>query len=121
MPQLLSSLPSVELRPYVRAFAQRRWDLQDQRLIESVPAQLEQVLNFELGILPGCRHRLGDVLNPAWIGGAQTSFPGTMDLQPGVESFAIFFQPLGWSQLFGIPAREITNRIFDATLLMGAG
>ena len=119
MHPLWSSLPAPELRPYVRAFAQRKLDPNKPSLVEIVPAQLEQVLNFELGPLPGVRHRLYDVSSAAWFGGAQTTFPGTMDLRPGAESFAIFFQPLGWSQLFGIPAETITNHIFDATLLMG--
>lgn len=121
MSQMWSCQPRPELRPYVRAFAQRKFDRHDQCLIEAVPAQLEQVLDFELGILPGVRHRACKISSATWIGGAQTSFPGTMDLQPGVESFAIFFQPLGWSQLFGVPAETITNRIFDATSVMGAG
>jgi AraC-like DNA-binding protein len=119
MSQLKSTLPCFELRPYVRAFAQRKLDRHDQPLVEAVPAQLEQVLDFELGLLPVVRHRLYTVDTAIWIGGAQTSFPGYMDLRQGVESFAIFFQPMGWSQLFGIPACEITNRLFDASIVMG--
>ena len=42
-----------------------------------------------------------------------------MELRPGVESFAIFFQPSGWSQLFESPISEITNRIYDAREVMG--
>jgi AraC-like DNA-binding protein len=121
MPQLRSCLPSPELRPYVRAYAQRKLEPHDKLVVEAVPAQLEQILNFELGVMPGVRHRTDRISGAAWIGGAQTTFTGTMDLHPGVESFAIFFQPLGWSELFGVPAREITNHIFDATAVMGAG
>jgi AraC-like DNA-binding protein len=119
MPTLRSAQPSPELRPYVRAYAQRNFDRTDLFVVEPVPAQLEQVLNFELGTLPGVRHREFEISATAWIGGAQTSFPGYMDLYPGVESFAIFFQPAGWSQLFAIPMREITNRIHDATSVIG--
>jgi AraC-like DNA-binding protein len=119
LPALQSAQPHPELRPYVRAYAQRRFTAADPVLIESVTAQLEQVLNFELGILPGVRHRECEVENRVWIGGAQTSFPGHMHLWPGVESFAIFFQPAGWSQLFGVPMCEITNRLYDATLVVG--
>jgi len=84
-------------------------------LIEAVPAQLEQVLNFELAVVPGVRHRCSQVGSPIWVGGAQTSFQGHMGLHPGVESFAIFFHPMGWSHLLPIPMSEITNRIYDAT------
>jgi hypothetical protein len=103
----------------VRAYAQRRFGVADPVLIESVPAQLEQVLNFELGVLPGVRHRECEIADRVWIGGAQTSFPGHMHLWPGVESFAIFFQPTGWSELFGVPMNEITNRLYDASAVVG--
>lgn len=119
MPTLLSAPPSPLLRPYVRAYAQRKLTSIDLPLLEAVPAQLEQVLNFELGVMPGIHHRECKISSGVWIGGAQTVFPGHMQLWPGVESFAIFFQPAGWSQLFGIPMREITNRIIDAELVSG--
>ena len=119
MPTLRSAQPSPELRLYVRAYAERKFDRTDLPVVEPVPAQLEQVLNFELGILPGVRHRRFAISGEIWIGGAQASFPGFMDLSPGVESFAIFFQPAGWSQLFGIPMWEITNCIYPATATMG--
>lgn len=119
MPSLRSAQPSRALRPYVRAYAQREIGLKDAFVVEQVPAQLEQVLNFELGVLPGVCHRECEVSSEVWIGGAQTSFAGHMDLYPGVVSFAIFFQPVGWSQLFGIPIYAITNRIHDARTSMG--
>ena len=54
VPTLQSALPQPALRPFVRAYAQRKLDAADPVLIEAVPAQLEQVLNFELGVLPNC-------------------------------------------------------------------
>jgi hypothetical protein len=78
MPTLRSAQPSLELCPYVRAYAQRKFDRTDLAVVEPVPAQLEQVLNFELGTLPGVRHRQCDTSTEIWIGGAQTSFPGYM-------------------------------------------
>jgi len=119
VPTLESALPCAELRPYVRAYAQRRIARTDGCSIAAVPAQLEQVLNFELGVMPGVRHQHMQVSSPVWIGGAQTSFPGFMELYPHVESFAIFFYPAGWSQLFAIPVREITNRLYDAPSIDG--
>jgi AraC-like DNA-binding protein len=119
MPILRSVEPSSGLRPYVRAYAYRKFEMTDLVAVEPVPAQLEQVLNFELGLLPCVRHRNDSVSAAVWIGGAQTSFPGYMELRPGVESFAIFFQPAGWSQLFSFPMCEFTNRIHDATQVVG--
>jgi AraC-like DNA-binding protein len=104
----------------VRAYAQRNFEPTDLPVVEPVPAQLEQVLNFEFGVLPGIRHRKYSVSGQIWIGGAQSSFPGCMHLWPGVESFAIFFLPAGWSQLFAAPMSEITDRIYDAELVSGS-
>jgi AraC-like DNA-binding protein len=117
---LQSVRPSQALRPYVRIYAQRQFDFRDLAVVEPVPAQLEQVLNFEIGTMPGIRHRQFAVSSAIWIGGSQTSFPGRMYLYPGVESFAIFFHPTGWSRLFGIPPREITNRIGNAEFVHGS-
>ncbi|SRR5258708_6704447 len=120
MPTLQSIQPTRELQPYVRAYAQRMFAATDLIVVELVPAQLEQVINFELGNMPGVQHREYQISSTVWMGGAQTSFAGYMYLSPGVESFAIFFQPAGWSQLFSIPMREITNCIYDATSVMGS-
>ncbi len=116
---VLSRESRPELRPFVRAYAQRLVDSTGPLSINHVPAQLEQVLNFEVGTLPGIRHREHTVSDVVWIGGAQTAFAGTMELHPGVQSFAIFFQPAGWSTLFDIPVAEITNRIVDAMVFHG--
>jgi AraC-like DNA-binding protein len=119
MTTLRSAQPSPELRPYVRAYAQRVVEASEPDLVEAVPAQLEQILDFELGTMPGIFHRDGRLTNVALIGGAQTAFSGHLDLRPGVESFAIFFQPAGWSLLFNVPICEITNRFVDAEAVAG--
>ena len=119
MSSVQSSRPRSELAPFVRAYAQRTVSPNDRPWTEAVPAQLEQVLNLEFGVMPGIRHRDRDVSNPILVGGAQDGFSGTLHLLPRVESFAVFFWPSGWSQLFNIPICEITNRFFDATLVHG--
>jgi AraC-like DNA-binding protein len=119
---LMSSQPRPELRPYVRAYAQRMVEKDDQILVQSVPAELEQILNLEFGVMPGIRYQgLYDVSHVAWFGGAQSSFSGYLELRPGVESFAVFFQPAGWSLLFKVPVAEVTNRNFEATAVYGPG
>ena len=117
----MSSQPRPELRPYVRAYAQRVVEKDDPILVQSVPAELEQILDLEFGVMPGIRYRgLYDVSHVAWFGGAQSSFSGYLELRPGVESFAVFFQPAGWSLLFKVPVAEVTNRIMDATSIPGS-
>jgi len=117
---LMSSQPRPELRPYVRAYAQRVVEKDDPILVQSVPAMVEQILNLEFGVMPGIIHqgtqRLTDV---ALIGGVHSSFSGYLELHPGVESFAVFFQPTGWSLLFKAPVSELTNRMFDVTAIGG--
>lgn len=44
---LMSSQARPELRPYVRAYAQRIVEKDDHIVVQSVPAQLEQMLNGE--------------------------------------------------------------------------
>jgi AraC-like DNA-binding protein len=119
---LMSSRARPELSPYVRAYAQRVVEKDDPVVVQSVPAELEQILNLEFGVMPGIDHRdQHDVSHAAWFGGAQSSFSGYLELRPGVETFAVFFQPAGWSLLFNVPVVEVTNRIIDATAITGAG
>jgi len=119
MPCVRSARPRPELAPFVRAYAQRTVSPTDASWTQSVPAQLEQVLNLEFGVLPGIRHRDRDASREILVGGAQRDFCGTLGLRPGVESFAVFFWPSGWSQLFNIPVREITDNFDDAAALHG--
>ena len=112
---IMSSLARPALRPYVRAYAQRVCEKADSAFVISVPAQVEQILNFELGVMPGIHHRDRLMSEVVAVGGTQTSFSGYLDVRPGVESFAVFFQPAGWSTLFKTPIHEMTNRFMDGT------
>ena len=119
MPRVESARPRSELAAFVRAYAQRTVSGADPCWTQSVPAQLEQILNLEFGALPGIRHRDRDVSREILVGGAQGDFSGTLHLRPGVQSFAIFFWPCGWSELFNIPVRETTNNFDDAVQVHG--
>jgi AraC-like DNA-binding protein len=113
--ELNSCVARPELRPYVRAFAQRRMEHDSADVIELVPARLEQVLNFEFGIRPVAElaganrstvHKLSVV-------GPSAYRPFSLHLRGGVESFAIFFQPLAFWQLFRLPTSSFVNRYYD--------
>ena len=117
---VLSARPRQELAPFVRAYAQRTVGPADRSWTQSVPAQLEQILNLEFGVLPGIRHREQDVSQEMLVGGAHRDFAGTLALRPGVEWFAVFFWPCGWFQLFNIPVRETTDNFDAAVSLHGA-
>jgi AraC-like DNA-binding protein len=115
-----SARPRPELRSFVRAYAQRDVGSDEKPLIEHVPAQLEQILNLEFGTLPGIWHREREISAEILVGGSQSGFSGRLQLIPGVQSFAVFFWPSGWSQLFNTPEREITDRFDDAIALHGS-
>ena len=112
-----SAQPRRELRPFVRAYAQRVCAPDSPSLLEFVPAQLEQVMNFEFGIMPGIYHQDRILTDVVLAGGAHSSFSGLLELRPGVESFAIFFQPAGFSVLFGLPLSAVSNQFDDATAI----
>jgi AraC-like DNA-binding protein len=115
---VVSAQPCHQLRPFVRAYAQRLCDRSAIPVVEYVPAQLEQIINFEFGNMPGIRHQNKMLCNAILLGGAQRSFSGQLELRPGVESFAIFFQPTGFSTLFGVPMSTISNQFDDATAMV---
>jgi AraC-like DNA-binding protein len=117
MQTIVSAQPHHELRPFVRAYAQRVCSPHLAPVLEYVPAQLEQVINFEFGTMPGIRHQNRILTDAVLLGGAQGSFSGYLELRAGVDSFAIFFQPAGFSVLFGVPVSTITNQFFDATAI----
>ena len=117
MQTVVSAQPHHELRPFVRAYAQRVCDPHAVPVLEFVPAQLEQVINFEFGTMPGIRHQNRMLTDAVLLGGAQSSFSGYLELRPGVESFAIFFQPAGFSTLFGVPLSTLSNQFDDATAI----
>jgi AraC-like DNA-binding protein len=52
------------------------------------------------------------------IFGAHTDV-GCLRLSEGVETFGIFFEPLGLSRLFAIPARLLAGQTLDATTVLG--
>jgi methylphosphotriester-DNA--protein-cysteine methyltransferase len=114
--------PRLELKPHVRAFAQRRLEQDSAELVEPVPACLDQILNFEFGVRPIAE--LGDAsrftINRLSIVGSSAYRPFNMHLSGGVESFAIFFQPLAFWQLFRLPTSSLVNHDFDGYAVLGA-
>lgn len=68
MPVLMSAQARPELRPYVRAYAQRIWEAHDPCLIESVPAMNADgtdIRRIASGItIGGCPDR--NCVTPSW-------------------------------------------------------
>jgi AraC-like DNA-binding protein len=109
---LRTAQPSPALRPFVRAYAQRQTAADDATVIEVCPAQLEQILYFELANKfdiwhSNGKHQTSDDVN---VIGCHSAFAAHAELKAGLDSFAIFFQPTGFWRLFRVPGSETTNR-----------
>jgi AraC-like DNA-binding protein len=119
---LRTALPGPPLREFVRVFAQREvhpFDSGTGHVVEPVPARLEQLLEFQFGNPYTVHHSLGhDLTTPRQaVIGAQVGGCASIELKPGIISFAVFFQPAGLSRLFSIPVREMSHRNYDAALV----
>lgn len=113
--------PTPELRKYVRAYAQRTADIKDAPLLVPVPARLEQILEFQFkdsfdihfDDAPAIDAPRIAMIGPQTRLRAQVVFFGKMD------SFGVFFQPAGCSQIFGVPMRELANAGNEGTSVLG--
>jgi len=122
MHELHSSAPRPELRTYVRAFAQRKLDRGSVEVVQPMPACLEQILSFEFGDHPIIEFGDGSCLQTYKIAvvGSSAYRPVNVRLRSGLESFAIFFQPLAFWQLFRVSIGELANRHYDCCDVVGA-
>jgi AraC-like DNA-binding protein len=116
-----SAAVAPALKEYVRAYAQREFTWTGTAVVQPVPASLECVINFEfrspstIDYIDGTRaatHRVTVV-------GCHTFRRAWLRLDRTVETFAIFFTPLGLWQLLRIPNAELVNRSFDGTDVVG--
>lgn len=116
MQPLQSARSHTALRPFVRAYAQRAYRLFEPVTEPSLPS-VDPVLVFLFG--PGFSVRFSGAapITPpkTALVGANLGFGTQLLLHGEVHLFAIFFQPAGFTDLFGIPARHLTNRYHDAT------
>jgi AraC-like DNA-binding protein len=105
----------------VRAFAQRKTERTSSAIVQPIPAGLETVIEFEFGQHPivvmgdGSRAETYPVIAI----GPSAYRPADISLVGGLESFAIFFQPLAFWQLFGVPIRELSNQYYNCEELVG--
>jgi AraC-like DNA-binding protein len=113
--------PCPALRAFVRVYAQRELGPHDSDIIEAVPARLEQTLEFQFGHSFEVFHRDGRRLTAPEIVvvGAHPQGGTTIALKRGVVSFAVFFQPAGFSRLFDIPMVHLSRSSHDARGVLG--
>ncbi len=119
---ILHSAPaSPALSPFVRAYAQRQTDGSGPDLVQPVPASLEHILEFEFLDPPLIAFDDGHTMPayPVSLVGSHTH-PGIhLHLSGKIQSFAIFFEPLGLWQLFRIPSPELADTYYKAPDVLG--
>ena len=123
MHRVQSRLPCAQLRQYVRAYAQREIDGSSVEIVQPMPASLESIIDFEFEKTLVVEHLNGTRENTTRtsIVGPGTHLRHCIRLRPPVDSFAIFFQPMGARQLFGIPGRALMNQQFACFDVLGQG
>lgn len=121
MHTLRVSQPRPQVRPFVRTFAQCHIEPHDPGTLQAIPVQLEQLLTFELGTRPEIHYHSGRAraLEKFSTGGAQTQLSADIRLPAGADTFGIFFQPAGLSQLFAVPIWELTDWFGNADSVLG--
>jgi AraC-like DNA-binding protein len=113
--------PCPELRRYVRAYAQRKMEIANVPLIARVPARLEQILEFQFGDSFDIHFDNGPRVTTPRIAviGPQTHLRASVEFFGKIDSFGVFFQPAGFSQLFGVPMRTLANTGTDGQSILG--
>ena len=118
--------PSPFLQDYISQFELRDLVILETRGVRPLPARPAQFLIFHLADISGCDlldHRTGEIVAtpPVGIQGPQ-SFRAADALWKGrFRDFAVAFRPTGFHRLFGIPMNELTDRVVEASQLLGAG
>lgn len=102
------------------SYAQRHLRLTGTQLREAIPSRLEQTLEFQFRdpfIVDFGEGR--QVAAPAAVIVGLHTGRTDIVLTREIESFAIFFQPSGFSRLFRVPVHELSSRHFEATSVIG--
>lgn len=115
------ALPCPALRQYVRAFAQREISGSPD-IVQPVPANLDSTLELDFGNTPIVEYANGvtqlGITNS--VVGPHTYRRALIRLRGAIQSFGVFFRPLGLWQLFRIPLRLLVNQAYSAEALLGS-
>lgn len=117
----VSALPSIELRPYVRTFAQREISSGTPEIVEPLPACLESILQFDFGRFLTVEYPNGTShpTTPVMIIGPHTHRRALIRMTGPIETFGVFFQPLALWQLFRIRISLLVNQAYAGEVLLG--
>ena len=124
MMTIRKTLPSAAFREYVRHFELRELVVTGRVGVRPLPARPAQLLIFHLADRLGCQlldHRSGKTLGtpPAGVMGPQTWRAVDALWKGNFRDFVVSFQPGGFHRLFGLPMSELTDRVYEASELVG--
>lgn len=114
--------PAPQLRDYVRYYAERKAQLHDAVVVHPAPARAASVLEFIFGDpikVVDIEQSLEMESPRAVVVGMQTHCRIQLHLQGTLDCFVILFQPTGLNHLFSIPMHELTDRSYEAQLVLG--
>jgi AraC-like DNA-binding protein len=117
----VSALPCPGLRKYVRAFAQREVSSSTRDIVQPVPATLDSTLELDFGnsLIVEYVNGASEVVSSTAIVGPHTYRRCQVRLSGPIQSFGVFFQPLGLWRLFRIPMSLLVNQAYRAEFLLG--
>ncbi len=110
--------PAPILGPFVRCYTFREFDTQGNILIKPWHAASEVTMPFFFKAKPlqYINPKTGQILNGGSIGGVTglgTQYNGEMSFNGYYTLFEICFKPNGFYKIFGLPAKVLTNYIFN--------
>jgi len=117
-------LPSPFLREYISHFELRDLVVLDTRGVRPLPARPMQFLIFHLADVSGSDLldlRTGEIIPtpPAGIQGPQSYRVADALWRGRFRDFAVAFRPTGLYRLFGIPMSHFTDRVVEASQVLG--
>lgn len=107
----------------MRRYAQLKVSTPNAVVIWPIPARSIPCIEFTFGDPYLVRHvhePLVEITRPAVLIGAKTYQRVQLESKGHVESFAIFFQPMGLQRLFSLPGAVLVNEHYEADAVLGS-
>ena len=124
MLQVETARPHPLLAPYVHAFVQRDFRMQNGDAIEPVVARLGMMLEFQFCDpywIPSFNDDSENPCLPITVIGPISSRRVRLIVRGNVSALAVIFQPAGFHQLFGVPAAPLAERGTEGHAVLGRG
>jgi AraC-like DNA-binding protein len=114
--------PAPGLESFVRYYVQRDARIYDAVVVHPIHARAAALLEFVFGdriTVTFCDGRPAKQSPRSVLVGMQTGRRGLLHIHGTIDCFVIMFQPSALHRLFSLPMREVTDRDYDARLVLG--